>query len=201
MILTKEQIDLRVKSEKNIVNIKEEDSSALSNIVEYKDHINNKTGRPGSKNLTEEQRVSIGFISAIAGDEAAAEIFNVAEGTAHRLRSASVSRNPNSTGVQSTKDMNLQNKINERLSEAKLTAQERAAEKLLETLGLITKDDLANAKIKDKASIAKDMSQVMKNLNSSNSSDGDKNSRPVKIVMHQPKPSKEEHFETIEIEL
>lgn len=191
MILTKEQTEKRLNSEKNIVNINKTQ-------VIIKNEVHNLNGRPGVKNLSEEEKISIGVLSHLAGDEIAGEMFGVSTGTAHRLRSANISVNPNSNnGMTSSKNMSLQEKINARLETTKLTIQERAAEKLLGALGLLDNDKLANSSAKELAQITNQMSQVVRNMTSQNEKSGGKSN--VRIVLHQPKPSREDLFDCVEI--
>lgn len=199
MILTKEQIEKRLSSEKNIVNqlnkLKEESSLE----VVYKDGFNHK-GNGGRQALTEEERVAIGVVAKVTDNATAAELFNVSERSAkdlkNGLRSTYISKEqPNYNHV----DMELKNKINERIENTKLSIQERAAEKLLGTLGLLTEEKLENCSAKDIASISNQMAQVVRNISGQSGQGKGDGKANVKIIVHQPKSIREETFDCIEI--
>ena len=89
--------------------------------------------------------------------------------------------------------------IQSRLDKTKLSIQERAAEKLLASMGVITQDKLENCTVKEAAQVASQMSQVFRNMTSQTTSNEGLGKSGVKIVIHQPKVAREEHFESIEI--
>lgn len=190
MILTKEQVEKRLSSEDNIAN-----QSHSSIIIKKEGNINGR-GK-GSKNLTEEEKIAIGVLANLEGNEVAAELMGVSEDTARHLRTAQTSIRSGDT-VRASIDTSLKEKINERLDTTKLTIQERAAEKLLTSLGLLDQDKLANCSAKDLAGITNQMSQVVRNMSNR---DGERNGgkAAVKIILHQPKPSREESFDFVEI--
>lgn len=202
MILTKEQTEKRLTSNSNIANPEAEvyfNSNLNPNIeIIRKDGINNHNGRGTGKNLTEEERVAIGVIASVTDSKTAAELFSIS--TSH----VSDLKNGNRTvGLERVRDTQLLDAIATRLESTKLTVQERAAEKLLSTLGLFDEpgmqDRLRNSKPKEIASVAKDMSQVMRNMTSSNNKREDEGKKNVKIIIHAPKEAHESSFDTIEI--
>lgn len=195
MILTKEQIEKRLNSSNNLANkVEESRNNPITEII-IKDGTNNHVGRPGSKNLTEQERVAVGVISATVGDEVAASLFGISTSHANDLRNGNRNVGNGETNLR-VQDTNLKAQIKERLDNTKMTIQERAAEKLLTSLGLLTEDKLTNCSPKDVASISNQMSQVMRNMNN-NKDTSDKAS--VKIVLHQPKTTQEDSFDIIEI--
>jgi len=80
-----------------------------------------------------------------------------------------------------------------------LTIQERAAEKLLSAMGLITPDKLENSSAKDLAQITNQMSQVVRNISGQVSQGNTGKTAKVQIILNQPKESKEDSFDVIEI--
>lgn len=202
MILTKKQFEDRVGSERNASTLVQEhrdkDTNSTVEIV-YKDGIHNKNGRTGTTNLTENEKIAIGVLASTVGIETAADLFNVSKSTASDLKNGmqTLSTNPETGYQQRGRDVELSNKIKERLENSKLTIQERAAEKLMESMGLIDNDKLQNASAKDLAQISNQMSQVMRNMNRKDEKDPGK--AEVKIIVHQPKTAREDSFEIIEI--
>src|SRR6185503_17143744 len=193
MILTKEQVEKRLNSEKNISNLISSEDNKVE--VIYKDGINNHIGNPGAKHLTERERVAIGVLTKTTGAETASLLFGVSKSHAQDLGSGN--RNVSDTNLR-IRDQNLINQIDERLESTKLSIQERAAEKLLGALGLLTNEKLENSSVKEIAQVSSQLSQVVRNItgNSNNKETGKQN---VKIIVHQPKASREDFFDVVEI--
>jgi len=82
MILTKEQVEKRLSSSDNVVNKIEEARKIEVIIKDGKNH----SGRIGSHNLSDEEKVEIGVAANLLGNEAAAELLGVSENTARHLR-------------------------------------------------------------------------------------------------------------------
>jgi hypothetical protein len=203
MILTKEQIKERLGSQGNLTNqLSEyrknsesvEESPKQESLVVRKNHITNPNGKTRSKNLSEDERVAIGVIANTVGEEVAADLFDVSKDHAHHLRSA----NRTLSSGKGFKDVPLANKIQARIEKAKISIQERAAEKLLGSFDLLTDEKLEECSAGDLANISTKMSQVMRNMTSGNSNDKGSGGG-IQIILHQPKPSAESDFETIEI--
>ena len=195
MILTKEQVEKRLNSEKNISNLISSTSEDNKVEVIYKDGINNHIGNPGAKHLTERERVAIGVIAHTTGNEAASLLFGVSQSHVADIKYGN--RNVDDSNLR-IRDQNLINQINERLESTKLSIQERAAEKLLGALGLLTEEKLENSSVREIAQVSSQLSQVVRNItgNSNNKETGKQN---VKIIVHQPKASREEFFDVVEI--
>ncbi len=198
MILTQEQIDKRLSSEDNIVNKLESHKIELLARPEVivrdgKNHVGNQ----GSRNLSEQEKLAVGVLANTVGNELAGELMGVSENTARHLRSAQMTTG-DSENRRFGKDMLLQEQINDRLNSAKLSIQERAAEKLLKSMGLITEDKLENCSVKDLASVTKEMSVVMRNMSSNNNSREHSNAN-VRIIIQQPKQTHESSLDVIEI--
>jgi hypothetical protein len=195
MILTQEQIEKRLASDRNIAN-KVDEAHNLPEVIirDGKNHI----GRPGSRNLSEEEKIAVAVIAKTLGNEAAAEFLNVSERTASHLRTGQTTLSNGADTQRFGHDSNLQQQISDRLEKSKLTIQERAAEKLLKSMGLIDDDKLANASVKELADVTNKMSQVMRNMAVSNR-DNNANKGGVKIVLHQPRTAREDSFDVLEI--
>lgn len=194
MILTKEQSDSRLSSPENVSN-----KIKSLPLVIHKDG-KNRVGRPGSTNLTEEEKVAIGYLANVVGNENASEIMRVSENTARHLRSAQKTESEGQGTQRYEQDQELKKKIEDRLSATRLTIEERAAEKLLGAMGLITEEKLENSSAKDLAQITNQMSQVVRNISGNGSNNNSKGrSAKVQIVVHQPRAFKEDHFDVIEV--
>src|SRR5438093_12511929 len=87
MILTKEQVELRLCSSKNLIKLVDIEREKLSkqNEVIIKDSLNHQ-GNKGTKNFTPEERVEIGVAARLLGNEAAAELLGVSERAAQDLK-------------------------------------------------------------------------------------------------------------------
>lgn len=191
MILTKEQIEARVTSNGNIA-VSAEKLREQPEVV-IKDGKNHE-GRPGTTNLTEQERVAVGVLANTVGEETAATLFGIEVSTAHKLKFGMQSGD---SGDSHGKNMELANQIKQRLESSKLSIQERAAEKLLSAMGLITEEKMANSSVKELASVSSQLSQVVRNM-TANNKEGDSKGG-VKIYLHQPKEAKEDSFDIIEI--
>lgn len=196
MILNRDQLNKRVNSPDNIVNKIEESKLVLPEIV-IKDGLNHQ-GRNGGKALEEEERVAIGVLGKTVGNELAAELMGVSERTVSHLRTAQTTLVDDNGIRRYGKNEELQAKISERLESTKLTIQEKAAERLMKSLGLLSDEKLENCSAKEVAGIAAQVSQVFRNMNSSSS---EKNSRTagVRIILNPPKTAREESFDVIEV--
>jgi hypothetical protein len=196
MILTKEQVAARVNSEKNIVN-------KQTNIVVFKDGLNHK-GRGDSKNLTHEDRVNIGVLANLAGNDLTAEVFDISPNTARHLRTGQelVYEPGKRDEPRSIQSQELQEAIKTRLDNAKLTIEEKAAQKLLESMGLISTEKMENCSAKDLAQITNQMSQVVRNISGgSRGQDKGNGGASVKVVVMKPKTSSEDSYDVIEVGL
>lgn len=86
--------------------------------------------------------------------------------------------------------------LEQHLNSAKTRISKRAQERLESALDGITPDKIADAKLRDIASVARDMSQIVKNMES-NDEDIVKNTN---IIFYTPNLRKAESFETITLE-
>lgn len=193
MILTQTQIDTRLNSDLNlsnkIIKLKESQTEVI-----VKDGINNHTGNTNNTRLSENERVAIGVLAHSIDQETVGAIFGVSSAHVSDLKRA----NRNMGGNEKVLDIELQAKISERLNKTKLTIQERAAEKLLGALGLLTDEKMENCTAKDIASITTSMSQVVRNI-SGDSGRQEAGKTSVRIVLHQPKQANESAFDCIDL--
>lgn len=192
MLLTQEQINSRINSDKNIAN--------ESNItVIRKDGIYNHVGNGGAKKLTEEERIAIGYVAAVTDDQTSADLFSISKSHANDLKRGA--RNATHDNQRIT-DVGLLEAIGSRLDKTKLDIQERAAEKLLSAMGLfdseVVQEKMRNSAPKEISAVVKDMSQVMRNIESRNKV-GEEGKRGIKIILHSPKEASESSFDMIEI--
>lgn len=199
MILTKEQVQKRLASDSNIGNPNSTSNLEKESEVEviYKDGINNHNGNAGSRNLTPEERITIGVLATVTDNKTAASIFGVHPSHVNDLKNGNILVGESKAGNR-TRDNALIDAIKDRLETTKLTIQERAAEKLLGALGLLTEDKLENSSAKDIAQISNQMSQVVRNISGNNKNENEKRSN-VRITVHQPKETRESAFDMIEI--
>src|SRR5437899_5977251 len=155
MILTKEQIEKRLASDSNVLN---QINKPKTEVI-VKDG-KNKIGRPGSHNLTEEEKINIGYLANVEGKEIAAELFGISGHTAGHLKTAQRIDSHGAGTQRYVKDHELEEKIKEKLTETKLTVSERAAERLLASFGFLTDEKLENCNAKDLSSVASQISNV-----------------------------------------
>jgi hypothetical protein len=178
--------------------LRDSESGAVAIIkpkINYKNYITNPNGKNGSKNLTENERIAVGVLANTHGEQIAADMMGVSTDHAHHLKSA----NRNFSAGMNGKDVALETKIRDRLTATKLTAAETAATTLISALGIIDGDKLDNCTAKEAAQISSQMSQVVRNLTPQTHSGSNGDGAKVTITMHQPKPTTEENFDTIEI--
>ena len=199
MILTQEQIKQRIESPDNLINKLESHRSSSSIEVIVKDGVNNHKGNLGVKHLDSDQRLAIGVLAQTTDHKTVAEVFGISESHVNDLATGNRTIGNGKGGAVRVIDNDLKNQIAERINKTKLTIQERAAETLLKSLGLLTDDKLENSSAKEIAQITTQMSQVMRNL-TPESQESNKNSGvKVQIVLHQPKQAREEAFDYIEV--
>lgn len=192
MILTGEQVKKRLESDQNLVKMVDSIRGPNREII-VKSHAMNPRGPgDGVKDLTDEERESIGVLSKLAGSDVAAEIFGISENHASNL-SCGLKRY---AGKHVT-DNNLKERIEDRLSSVRMTVEERAAEKLLAALGLLDNDKLENCNAVQLAGVASQMGNTMSKMRAKEGSEN--GNEKVKVIIHQPRPTTEEHFDCVEI--
>jgi predicted transcriptional regulator len=85
------------------------------------------------------------------------------------------------------------------INQAKLRVSNRARKRLMMALSHITEEKLQDAKVRDIAGVARDMSQVIKNMEpEKESNSGQVNNGPT-FVFYSPKVQKEESFDVIHV--
>jgi len=200
MILDPEQVIKRVSSPNNIVNKAELEREKIKYEIEIRDGKNHQ-GRLGSHNLSDEEKLAIGVLANTVGNELAGEMLGVSENTARHLRTAQTTLSEGQGTQRYGQDQSLKDKIAEKIEKTKLSISERAAEKLLEAMGMITTDKLSNVSAKDAAQISNQMSQVLRNMTISANSGNGNGKSSVKIILHQPREASETSFDVVEIGL
>jgi hypothetical protein len=143
----------------------------------------------GPKEETPESVRKVIAESAIEGANASelAKTFNVSE--------SSVSAYKN--GATSTASYNEPDKsLNKHVNDVKGKIVVRANKKLMRALGNMTDDKFADAKLRDLAGIAKDMSAIVRNLEPSKENDSD---NKVQFIFFAPQMRKESDYPVIDI--
>ena len=182
MILTQEELDKRINSEGNIAKID------VSSNVDVKKWQGSEGGRTvNTPNLTGEQRVAIGVIGETMGVQLAADTFGVSIGTVSRI-----------TNDDKESHADEQKEIKSRVAALDEKIAEKAADKLLSALDFLSEEKLANASAKDASAIAANLSKVSLNMRTTHAG-RDSSGPKVMIILNQPKPAIESHFDTIEV--
>ena len=182
MFLTNEEIEKRLNSEDNLINIKNNDKIGNVKVIKHAGVAGGRTA--GHLNTTEEERIAAGVLSRTVGSQIAAEIVGISPMYASQIGGGSKG--------------NVIDKVDSILDSTKKQVETLAAERLLTALGFLDDDKLANSKATDLASIAANMSRTMSNMRDkvvNNSSGGVK----VNVILYQPKQAKEDHFDFIEV--
>lgn len=84
------------------------------------------------------------------------------------------------------------------IDKAKLRVTNRARKRLMLALNHITEEKLENARVRDIAGVARDMSQVMKNMEPKQENERSESSGPT-FVFYSPQIRKEETFDVIHV--
>lgn len=182
MILSNDELKIRLESSDNLINIMTEDKkNPTVKVIHYAGCSGGKTSKP---NLTEDERIATGILTRTIGRDIAAETFGVTAQHASDL----------SHGNNGT---NVKEKVDAAIDNVRKTVEEKAAERLLSSLGFLTDDKLSQASAKDISTIATNMSRTMSNMRPKN--DDRNNGAKVNVVIHANKQSREEHFDIIEV--
>lgn len=152
----------------------------------------NPKGRgQGNVEVPDSIRKLIGDDSVINGRQSALEL-------AKNLGISASAVSAYSTGATSTAtyDQKPNQKV---INGAKTRVQIRARRKLMLALNKLTDDKLDEAKARDLAGIAKDMSVVMKNMEDSNTSNETTNNNGPTFVIFTPQIRREEQFDVVDV--
>lgn len=185
MLLTKEKFNERLNSEGNLL---PKDSREEDNVTIVKWGGNSTKERVHYK-LTDEQRIEIGSLGRIFPTKDVAELTGVSQDAVRDLRNGKVG----SSGFNAE----LMKEIDARTESVKKATHDVALDKLLKTLEFITEDKMENSNARQLSSIASNLSKVASNLTPKVESNG--NGKGVTIVLFQPQPAKETHFEVIDV--
>ena len=177
MFKTKEQIEARLKSSKNLVNR----FGRSSSLPEVESVAIIPLGNPGNTSkpkLDSEQKDEIAF-RARAGEKqtSLAEEFGVSQSAIGEIEQGRTKVNE----VEVTKRLDQ--------------VQDVAMEKLLQSLGYITPDKMDKCKATDLSSIAANMSKVVSNVSRKDSQTGP----VVNVNVYAPELRNERTFKTIEV--
>jgi len=192
MILDEKQAAARLNSEGNILN-----QLGDAPQVSVKKWVGAEGGRPnGAKGLTHEERVEIGVLAHELPGGIVADLMNVSPRTVTDAKNGYSQTLSNGT-THRIPNERLREDIAARVDSIKEQAVERAAERLLTSLGFLDDEKLANCTAKDISAVGSNLAKIV-DFMSPNRKDPTGDVR-VNIVLHQPKPAKEEHFDYIEI--
>lgn len=207
MLLTLEQFTQRLDSEINLINfdavasigarvgkVEEEsqfesepfDATASNKIVKWGGH---STVEREHYKLSEEQRVTIGSLGRCFPVKDVAELTGVSVDAVRDLRNGK----KGSSGF----DKNLNDAIDKATLAKTKTIQDVAMDKLLHTLGFITDEKLEKAEAREVAGVAANLSKVYSNLQPKETNNNGGNH--VQVVLFQPKPLSEKHFDVQEV--
>lgn len=139
--------------------------------------------------LTHDERVSIGALGQNFPPKDVAELTGVSVDCVRDLRNGK----KGSSGYNAELAAQVSSAAGKRREEVSIVA----VDKLLESLGVISTEKLQALDAKGASLVASNLSRVVSNMSPKESGDGNKPN--IKIVLFQPKPSEEKHFETIEI--
>lgn len=183
LLIDTETANSILESSENLVNkITTKDSLVSVKTIE-------KGGRKeGGKNLTDVERITIGAVvsSGLMTEREAAREFNVDKSHAHRLRHGVVTPGYNHIDIKTESD-----KIQEKIK----PIQDKAIDKLMESLGLMTSEKLEKCGAKDLSTIASNVSKVISNtMPKEVNVDG-----RTQIIMYTPNQKRMDEFDVVEI--
>lgn len=174
MFITEEQARERLESSENLVNLLGTNSEGRIEVRAIK--LPGK--KPGSQNLSKEERTEIAIESRLGGRaREIASDHNVAEITVAKIREGKP------RGIDE-----------ERVEKILGEARDRAMDRLMAALGLITDDKLSGASAKDLSTIASNMGRVVEKI-----STREQAANNVNVIIYSPELKKENSFKTIEI--
>jgi predicted transcriptional regulator len=172
-------------------------SSKVNSVVKQEvviEDIPSKGRNDGDVNVPESLRKVIGATHATEGREAALQLANM-----FGISDSSVSAYAN--GSTSTKSYhNPVKNLREHINKRKERVSKRAFGKMNDALQAINPDKLSDCNARELASVAKDMSVIIKNMEPPpapiNEGDGNK----PQFIIFAPQFKKEEHYETITVD-
>jgi hypothetical protein len=173
MLLTEEQANERLNSEKNLANrFSRSDEGRIEERV-----IEGPGKEKGSTNLTREERNEIAVRSRLGESQVAlAREFNTTQ--------------PNVSYIERGKTKTDEEKVESAINQVR----DKALERLMHSLGLITDDKLSGCSAKDLSTIASNMSRVVEKTIPRAEVDN-----KINLVIYAPELRQEKSFKTIEI--
>lgn len=184
LIYTEEQAEIIIKNDKNLINRAERNPSNLE--IRKIQHGGSKNG-----NLTMEERIVIGSAAraGLGTHQELANEFGVSKSAVDNYSVGLIERAGNSDASYSP-GFNLKEGIEKQLS----PIRERAIEKLIQSLDVITPEKLDKLKPKDASIVASNMSKILSNTLGTTINDN-----RVQIVMYGPEQKKLKEFEVVEV--
>jgi hypothetical protein len=186
IFLTEEQVKARLNSQDNLAKNPTENRNP-KNIVSEEvlvTPIHNGGRRNGDTNIPPFIRELVGTFANMEPSKAVAEVFGVSKSQADQYKSGCVT-----PGVP---DPNLISQLNKNLSRA----HELAIEKMVASLEGISETDIKNARVRDKASIARDLASVAEKLTPK---ELPKERGDFQLIVYSPTVRTENFYETKEV--
>ena len=145
----------------------------------------------GNKNVPDSLRKIIGETNEVDGRKEAlalAKMFDISD--------SSVSAYAN--GATSTTSYNKPTDIQNHIDKTKERIQNKARTRLFKALNHITEEKLADAKLRDVSSVARDMAAIVKDMEPESGRNGSGNNAPT-FVFYAPQFRDERSFDTIHV--
>lgn len=182
MLITKEQAEARLNSPDNLANQVVRNNSHFE-IVKI-NHGGREQGR--ATDLTEQERATIGALAHLDTAKNIAREFGISRQHVENLKFGRVG----ARGGDEKEHPELKSKLGQKLEQVR----DVALDKLMESLGLITQENLSECDAKDLSGIAANMSKVVeKTLPKQDGSQG------VKIQIYAPQLKEIDQFKLVEV--
>lgn len=153
-----------------------------NNVVHHTMH-NGKGRPPGVKNIPDEAKIAIGSLAKVIGPTDAAELFDCSISQASNFAKGKTVHGDGNPGLKEAVEGKTED------------IHTKARDLVLETLGLITVEEIAGESVRSKVGIAKDLAGVIEKT----SPQGTGNS-PVQINIYAPRQDSVDKYETHVIE-
>ena len=188
IICSREAAQSLIQSESNLFRDDERNKDIVSEFLNYETK-EIKHGRGDSLNLDDEQRKEIATLALTSG----LSIEEVSKLTGASPSQVSAYKN----GATSTATYHDKDKVlGEHVESVKSEITSAAQNKLKLAIEALTGEKINSAKARDIAGIAKDMSQIVRNIEGDSGSGSGTN---VKVMIYQPRAKEESDFKVIEV--
>jgi len=143
--------------------------------------------KPGTENLSDDQRKIIAEAAHVSGKT----IQEIAEEYGVSPDSVAAYKN-GATSLATYNEPNVD--LDKHIKDVRQTITATAQNKLMLAMQEITGDRLADAKVRDVASIAKDMSSIVKNMGTELTYNDNR-----KVILYKPRQKEEDEYEVIDV--